>query len=410
MVQQFSTAVDIGARACQFCGDFRLYSFEDPSPQAREIAFAYDKLRLAELQRIVWKFATRRVVLRPIETTTMILVPVDWSPSDVYPLGSIVSYNDQIYVSNGYPLIGVTPEASTLWVPYFGPTTVNQWQSGTSYYAGELVYYPASESYTVYVSLENGNTDTPGAYPDWDATLTYNRGDTLMYQPGALLSEPGNIPIVSSTDGVTTVTSVVSGATGPWQNNRDLNLNTQPGVDAGWVLVSDTGQSTYRTGQKWLRLTAELQGTNIIYPLGVGPSTDDNTRNIYRLPNGYLKHAPDIQNPNEIMRVMGVLARAPSDAQFENGHMVTSEVQAVMLRFVADMTDVTLMDNLFCEGLAARLALDVSPVIVPREDRKETIARVARRYKDVIADARMNDAVERGASAQPQNQYVSVRF
>jgi hypothetical protein len=138
--------------------------------------------------------------------------------------------------------------------------------------------------------------------------------------------------------------------------------------------------------------------------------TDTQTRNIYRLPNGYLRHAPDQVNPNEIMRVMGVVSAAPSDAQFENGYMVTSEVKAVMLRFVVDMTDVTQMDDLFCEGLSARIALDVGPSIVPKEERSAMLARINMRYKAVIADARAVDAVERGASAQPQSQYHSVRF
>lgn len=414
-ILEFATNVDIGNRACQFVSDFRLNSFNDASPQAREIAFAYDKLRVAELQRIVWKFATRRAILRPIDATTMMLVPAQWSATTQYVPGSIVAYNGLISVSLAWPSIGVTPDTPPLWAPYFGPMTITPWINPNvssnatatvgAYFAGELVYYPTAENATVYVSLQNSNIDTPGAFPNWDPTIAYNHGDTVIYPAsGQLLSVPGNIPVFST--GNIAVNSI---ATGPWQSTRDLNLNIIPGFEGSWTLVSSTRQSDFRTGQNWLQLDAGFQSLNLIYPVGTGPSTQSTTRNVYRLPNGYLKHAPDIQNPNQIMRVMGVVAQAPSDAQFENGYMVTSEVQAIMLRFVADMTDVTLMDNLFCEGLAARIALDVGPTIVPKEERMQAFARVAKRYRDVISDARANDAIERGASAQPQSQYVSVR-
>lgn len=413
-VQEYLTNVDIGARACQFCGDYRLFSFQDPSPQAREIAFAYDKLRLAELQRIVWRFATKRAVLRPINSTTMQLMPAVWVSTIPYGLGSVVSYNGLLWVSIGWPTVGATPDATPLWVPYFGPLTADVWGSSSvnpatvGYFAGELVYYPATEAYSVYVSLQNGNTDTPGVTPTWDSTIIYNRGDVVMTGEIALLSEPGDIP-VTSTGGI----PVFSSATGPWQSQKDLNLNVTPGSDpSSWVLLSSTQQTQFRTGetQKWLKLDATLQGMNLIYPIGVGPATDVNTRNLYKLPSGFLKHAPDQDNPNTNVRVMGVVSQAPTDAQFENGYMVTSQVAVVMMRFVADMTDVTQMDDLFCEALAARIARDVHPVITPKEEHMKVLARTQRAYKEAIGDARANDAIERDASAQPQSQYVSIRF
>jgi hypothetical protein len=286
------------------------------------------------------------------------------------------------------------------------PTGTNTTSPNSGYYAGELVYYPAAENYTIYVSLVNANTDIPGVYPNWDSSIIYARGDTVIYPAsGQLLSEPGDIPVFS-TGGI----AVNSAATGPWQSTRDLNAAVIPGFEGSWVLVPVPGQAQTRTGQKWLQLDATLEGTNIVYPLGVGPVTDSSTRNIYKLPNGFLKHAPDQSNPNQILRVMGVVSAAPTDAQFENGYMVTSEVRNLMLRFVADMTDVTRMDDLFCEALAARIARDIHPVIVEKADQGKVLARTRMAYKEAIADARMNDAVERNASAQPQSQYVSVRF
>ena len=60
----FQNPVDIANRALQHCGAQRIdptLGFTENSVNASECAFAYDKLRSAELQRNYWKFATKFV-------------------------------------------------------------------------------------------------------------------------------------------------------------------------------------------------------------------------------------------------------------------------------------------------------------------------------------------------------------
>jgi len=90
MTQEFSTAIDIANRACQHMGARRIVAFTDDSVQAVEIGGCYDQLRRAELERNVWVFATRRVILRPLDTNTMLLTPEQWSSTKNYFNGAIV--------------------------------------------------------------------------------------------------------------------------------------------------------------------------------------------------------------------------------------------------------------------------------------------------------------------------------
>ena len=80
----FLTPIDIANRALQHVGASRIdptLGFTEISKNAQEISFCYDKLRRAELRRNVWRFAIRSAVLRPIDTTTLMLVPALCSAS-----------------------------------------------------------------------------------------------------------------------------------------------------------------------------------------------------------------------------------------------------------------------------------------------------------------------------------------
>src|ERR1700730_5333407 len=91
---EFNTPTDIGNRAAQHCGAEMMdavLGFAEISKTARQISFVYGKLRQAELQRRVWTFATRRVVLRARDTNTMRLQPSLWVSTTSYFAGSIVN-------------------------------------------------------------------------------------------------------------------------------------------------------------------------------------------------------------------------------------------------------------------------------------------------------------------------------
>src|SRR6202035_3391523 len=107
MAAGYTTAYDIANRGCQQLGARRILTFADSSVQAQEFGFSYDKLRQEELRRTVWRFATRRAVLRKITSTTKRFIAPAWATGQTYSLGMIVQ--------NTY---GVSPADGVYWICY----------------------------------------------------------------------------------------------------------------------------------------------------------------------------------------------------------------------------------------------------------------------------------------------------
>lgn len=185
---EFLTPVDIGNRAAQHCGvemmDATL-GFTENSKTARQISFIYGKVRRAELRRNVWRFATRRAILRPIDTNTMVLAPAMWVSVTTYFKGSIVSdASNNLWISRTNANIGNDPQNTLLWEPYFGPLTVSLWDSTANYATGELVYTAAGDgTYNVYQAAVNQNAVHPALPNQWAATTTYFQDNVVQVFP-----------------------------------------------------------------------------------------------------------------------------------------------------------------------------------------------------------------------------------
>jgi hypothetical protein len=103
----------------------------------------------------------------------------------------------------------------------------------------------------------------------------------------------------------------------------------------------------------------------------------------------------------------GPTGNSYTDWQVENGYIVSSDVGPIRLRFVADVTDVSKMDAMFCEGLAARIGIEVAQPITQSDGRLQTIASM---YKKFMDEARTINAIEAGYDDPPDDVYVSVRL
>ena len=148
-----------------------------------------------------------------------------------------------------------------------------------------------------------------------------------------------------------------------------------------------------------------LTTLNIVYPIGAGPVSQNFTRNVYHLPNSFLRPAP--QNPKKATPVLG----GPSgdsydDWLFQDRFLVTSQSNIIVLRFVADVTDVRRMHAMFCEGLAARIALEVVDRITESSAKVQLDVKI---YESWIGKAKLVDAIEAGYVDPPDDEWISVR-
>ena len=384
---EFQTPTDIGNRAAQHCGAEMMdatLGFAEISKTARQISFVYGKVRRAELQRNVWRTATRRAILRAIDTNTMLLAPSLWSAGTTYFVGSIVTDSSgNLWISRIVNNLGYQPGVIwTAWEPYFGPLTVMLYDSTTCYSAGELVYVTVGDgTYRVYLSLQNGNADVPGTATAWDGTVTYFQNQVVTYSSVAYMS------LV------------------------DLNLNNQPNTSPTQWTTSFVGGAG---SDKWLEIGGAefpagvtLAQLNIIYPINSGPLSQTFTNNVFRLPNGFLKQAPSDPKAGTRWSLGGPHGPWPDDWLFEGNYIVSAEVGPIMIRFVADVTDVASMGDMFCEMLACRIALEVCEPLTQSTSKLDVIAKI---YEKFASEARRTNAIEIGSEDSPDDDFVLVRY
>lgn len=436
MSSAFKTNVDIGNRALQHCGASRMdpiLGFSETSVNAAEVSSVYDKCRESELQANTWTFATKRTILRAVDTSTMMLNASLWSPATSYFRGSIVAdqagnlWESQITANlDNDPLL-----TSSYWQPYFGPLNVPLYDSSgqTLYFAGELVYTAAGDgSYRVYKSLISGNSDVPSVATAWSGTATYFKGQVATFNSVAYMSlidlntnnEPDLAPAAWASGTTYSSGQKVAGSDGMiYQSSANGNLGNDPTTDGAihWtntnVLAPWTTSFTGGTGSiNWLEVGgAEFPGGVAliyqppIYPVGAGPASQIATNNVFALPNSFLRQVPE--TPKQAVRLLGGPSGVTeSDWLFENGLIVTRENGPLMLRFIADITDVRLMEPMFCEGLAARIALEICEKVTQSTAKMQILGKI---YDAWIGKAKTVNAIEAGYVDPPDDEFLSVR-
>ena len=380
---EYLTPIDIANRALDHCGVPHITAFTNDSKAADSTSSVYDKLRVAELRRNVWVFAVRKTALRVIDVDTMFLVPAAWSSTAVYPQGSIVSYNDVIWFAGQYVPANTTPGApnEAYWAVYFGPMTVTPWDSDSalSYYAGELVYFVDSNVISVYQCLTSDTDADPTELPDaWDADTTYNIGDT-----------------------------VVDGSSVEWQSRTDLNTGNAAVAGTYWQAVPVANQAATQVGQDWLKINATVSFRRFLYPIGAGPGSQTTSRNVYRLPSGYLRKAPQNPKAGAVSYLGAPGGIASDDWEFEGNYITTSDNPVIVLRFVADIRDVTKMDPMFCEGLGARIGLEICEPLTQSGDKLRNIGQI---YKTFMGEARAINGIEAGPTELPLDDWLACRL
>jgi hypothetical protein len=325
----YQTDIDIINRGLQHLGRPRIVNRQQHSAEVSETDFAYDKLREAELNNNLWVFATKRVMLRPVTTSTALWTPAAWASGTTYGVGAVVTYQGQWWQSKIASNLGNAPlvlnSPGLYWRQYFGNDSLLAFDATLSYFAGELV----SSGGAYYLSLVSGNLD-----------------------------------------------------------------NTPPSA-GNWLLLGGT--------------TAALQ---ILYPIGSGPATDPSTRNVYRLPRGWLRMAPSNPKGNAAVWLGAPHGNVREDWIFESGYVITAQQNMLLLRYVADMMDVLDFNSLFCEMLAARIALECVMAIatIPTSEQPMLLRNIRSHYEDERNKATRINAIETGPIDPDVDDFITCRI
>ena len=384
----FFLPIDIINRALQRVGATKIASLTEDSKNCDETTFCYDKLRQAEYRRNVWRFAIRVAALRPLSNNTMWLVPTAWNNAKSYVPGSLVTYNGIWYICQYANNTALEPDINIgPWEQYFGPRVAQLYVNPNtsppstiiSYYPGEVVYVLNGSTPTAYMALQP-TTDIPGTVDAWVATTTYNEDDT-----------------------------VTGSDTNVYQSLIDFNIdnNPVPMPAPNWVILPVAGQPNTRNGQNWLQLDTGVKSIPFLYPVGSGPDNVIQSRNVFFLPAGFLREAP--QNPKAGANTFlgGPTGNNYDDWNFQDDFIVSSETNVIVLRFVADVANVKKMDPMFCEGLACRIGLEVAEALTQSTAKLQAIGVL---YKQFMGEARVVNGIETGPTEPPEDDFVTVRM
>ncbi len=439
----FRNPIDIANRGIDHCGGSPIdvmVGFAEQSKNAAVMSRIYDKLRRAELQRNTWRFAIKEVILRPLSTSTMLLMPALWSASTKYFVGSIVSDQDgTLWVSQIPNNLNIQPGAIVVmpgffaaWAEYFGPLTVEPWDTSgtTAYSAGELVYTAAGDGTNrTYLSLISGNSDNPATATAWSATATYFQNQVVTFNSVAYMSlidlnlnqEPDLAPALFNIATTYAAGAKVGGSDGLiYQSIGSGNIAHDPTTDGGlhwtnagvlnpWttVFVSGAGSLNWRQiGGAEFPSGVALAKLSNPWPLGAGPVTQQTTRNVFHLPSAFLRKAPQDPKAGSFSPLGAPSNDMYDDWEFESQYIVSSCTTPIRLRFVADTVDVTTFDDMFCEGLGARLGLEACE---PLTQSSEKIRTIEGAYQRFMGDARTTNAILIGSDEPALDDWIACR-
>ena len=293
---------------------------------------------------------------------------IEWNPMTVYSNTSFVMFNGLVWLSTANANTNNVPNGLTQWVQVSG---------------GSL-----------YMSLIDLNiNNTPATAPAlWSSATTYAIGNKVGGSDGIIYTSLSN---------------------GNLNNNPTLSPAswTNTGVLNPWTTVFTQGPGN----QQWLQIGGAaapsgvaLAQLDIVWPVGSGPSSQFSSRNVYRLPAGFLRVAP--QNPKAGVDpwLGGPSGNPQQDWTYYGGsYFTTWDFGPIIYRFCADVVDVTEFDAMFCEGLAASIAKEVVQTLTQSDAKLQGIKQA---YALAMREARTVNAIEAGFAAPPQDEYISVRW
>lgn len=347
---------------------------------------------------------------------------VGWSSVTTYALGNQVVGSDQnVYTSliNGNLNHNPVSDGGVNWFKGGPVNTVG------SYQAGELAYVVTGvtpNGYQLFMSLVSNNLDTPNTAQAWSSVVQYNQDQIVSFNGSNWRSllpvNINNSPAVPPAAWVSN-TNYTNGnqVTGSDNFIYTASQNTQgndPTTDGGvhWTNTNTLAAwtntpSLFTQDLNWRYITCALKNLVFIYPIGAGPSTQTATANVFRLPAGYVGPAP--QNPK--LGVMTFLG-GPSgnnepDWELEGNFIISRWFKPIIFRFVADISKVRDMDDMFCEGLACRIAGMLCKRLTGSG---ELLNQISGMYKTFMGEARLKNGIETGTQEPYEDEYVTIRI
>jgi len=333
-----------------------------------------------------------------------------WAIGTTYAAGNTIIYNGIAYVSFAAANVGNQPDISPAkWAPVSATIAPPYYNAATTYSIGNFVTL-AGVNYVSTVNSNTGNTPPNASFWSAQAAGTYyasliafnlNNDPSLSPAPWLVGTTYAAGNKVAGSDG-TIYTSIGSGNLGN-DPTKTIGLWTNTGVLAPWTATNPFGTAS----DLWLQIPVALGGLQLASPLSYGPVVQSPARNVYRLPASFLRRAPQDPKAGSTSFLGAPSGLMYSDWTLQGDYLVTRETFPILLRFVADVTDVSTFDDMFCEGLAARIAYEVVERLTQSTAKRQGILLA---YNQAIGSARTVNGIEVGPVEAEEDDYLVCRI
>lgn len=260
---------------------------------------------------------------------------------------------------------------------------------------------------------------------DWRAgTVTtdeidYAAGDIVMGSDGqlwkALIDQP-----YPSTDPTLRVFATWAPYIGsivaqPWDDETTWMAGdlVYAGTEVYVSIVNDNVDNAVSDTNFWFKYAADALQTNptltaiaFDYPIGSGPNNSMPLKNVYRLPYGWVREAPQSPKQGSYMPMGAPSLLGYTDWNYEGDYITTVNTGPLAYRFASDIQDPAKWDPMFVDSFSARLALDVCE---PLTQSTNKIGAIGNAYIKFIGEARTVNGIETGSVEPPEDTYITCR-
>lgn len=173
-----------------------------------------------------------------------------------------------------------------------------------------------------------------------------------------------------------------------------------------YLSLKNSNSDLTSVGASWLTLTGTIAPFFITYPAGVGPANETTSKNLYLLPQGYMRQASQMPKAG-VTSFLGFPGNMiQNDWVFENNFFVTMDAGVIVFRFAADITNAAEFDPMFVEGLGCRIAMEVCERLTQSATKVQTCEKA---YKLLMGEARTVNGIEVGVTEPPLDDYIATR-
>lgn len=238
-------------------------------------------------------------------------------------------------------------------------------------------------------------------FPVYSATQAYTAGDVVQDSTGYLwLATAGATGTAPGTEGYNPMWVAYFG--NMYADTFSTTVQYFPGdmVVASSVLYLAIAPSLNQTPPNttyWHALVGSPTLSNVISysPTGYALQPTTTARSAFYLPANFMRlAAQDPKAPGTAHNTV-TAGMKWSDWEIENQVLYSAQTTPLVIRFVADVQDVTSMDDMFCEGWGARMAMGLNERFTSNKDLFENTKDA---YESYMNEARAMASIEAGST------------